>query len=625
MKKKVWLILLAVVLVFGLAVLGCSDGGGSGGGDRKPVKGDLQVPVTLTLAENLYSDGYQARLDIPLKKGDRVIKDDEWTLNVKFTVSRDVPGGIQIGLVDTVTDYWNPLSFDGKAGKGEPNAMFQTEALEEGTEYTLNKIFKALKSSGGTTAAHNQLVFQTEKEYTRSEADNGKPINAAKNPGPVTITFTSGGSESGGEEDEGKMVIKVGETTKDVKVTAVKGTITYLEDETGFVYEAEPSGGYGNEYPKFKVDFGTGKTLSDYKEIKFTFQGVSGDIKYKNLYLYASETEPLGYLNLENNNIGKYEYKNNGDEPMDITLEIDPDDEIVSDITEQEVWFIINIHSRGDASATDPTPTSFIISDIEFVEADIPSGEFEAVTGIEYTGPAFCFVGNKVKLAGKVTPTTATYKTIVWSTTTSGASITGGELTKTAAGKVTLVATIVNGTAEGTDYIETFTDAVEFVALAAVNSKVEKFDENAPKQWAINEKLPFQYFVIASVNGGDTGGFNKDGFSGTQFGVQGAGVTQEIRTIGDWVNLSHTANEVVYFIIDLSGYSNYSQLTETGWKQLYINYGEASLGTYQGFVVDASVTSLTKPASGTEDFSANSEHQALPGYVTRTLPIELTE
>jgi hypothetical protein len=33
------------------------------------------------------------------------------------------------------------------------------------------------------------LIFQTSKEYERDEADNGKSITAAKDPGPVTIFF----------------------------------------------------------------------------------------------------------------------------------------------------------------------------------------------------------------------------------------------------------------------------------------------------------------------------------------------------------------------------------------------------------------------------------------------------
>jgi uncharacterized repeat protein (TIGR02543 family) len=184
MMKKVWLVLLAVVLVFGFAVLGCGGGGGEeiveGGG------GTLNPPATLELTENTYSTGYQAFVNV----GKAIKKDDEWKIDVKFTVSRDVPGGIQIGLVDTVTDYWNPLSWDKDAKEGEPGAIFNTGALVEGEEYTLNKTFIALKDSGGAGTTYNRLVFQTEKEYERATSEEGSSISAAQTPGPITITFT---------------------------------------------------------------------------------------------------------------------------------------------------------------------------------------------------------------------------------------------------------------------------------------------------------------------------------------------------------------------------------------------------------------------------------------------------
>jgi hypothetical protein len=193
MMKKVWPVLLAVVLVFGLAVLGCGSSGGGGGGDTSG-GGALKVPEKLTLEENHYGDGYQAFVDV----GATIKKDDEWTIDVKFTVSRDVPGGIQIGLVDTVTGYWNPLSYDGDAKDDEPNAIYNTGALVKDEEYTLKETFIALKDSGGTTKAHNRLVFQTEKEFSPKNDDSTTTDPTA--PGPVTITFT-GGSSGGGDND----------------------------------------------------------------------------------------------------------------------------------------------------------------------------------------------------------------------------------------------------------------------------------------------------------------------------------------------------------------------------------------------------------------------------------------
>jgi len=156
-------------------------------------------------------------------------------------------------------------------------------------------------------------------------------------------------------------------------------------------------------------------------------------------------------------------------------------------------------------------------------------------------------------------------------------------------------------------------------------------DENpGTAKWPINEKLPFKYFIISSVGGGEaeansngnTPKFNGGGFGGIQPALQGADVTQEIRGTGDWLTLDHTQTEVVYFVFDLSGYDCYSDLSASGWKQFYINYGKGVLGTYQGYVVPNTVTSLTKPA-GAVDYVAPSDKPKAPGYITKTLPIEI--
>jgi len=162
---------------------------------------------------------------------------------------------------------------------------------------------------------------------------------------------------------------------------------------------------------------------------------------------------------------------------------------------------------------------------------------------------------------------------------------------------------------------------------------IELFDEDeaaGSAKWPIDQKLPFKYFIISSVGGGEGGSdgntptFNGGGFGGLQPALQGQGVTQEIRATGNWNNLTHTATEPVYFVFDLSGYDCYSELSASGWKQFYINYGKGVLGTYQGYVVPNSVTSLTKPDGAVEYDGTNSDgYKKAPGYITKTLPIEI--
>jgi len=200
--------------------------------------------------------------------------------------------------------------------------------------------------------------------------------------------------------------------------------------------------------------------------------------------------------------------------------------------------------------------------------------------------------------------------------------------------------TITNAVQEADDYdldgiVDTWGDKYEpTTAVAAdVTLKAGWKEQNWPvianaektasniSQWNINESLPFKYFIIATIGGG-----NADGFGGTQFQFQGGGITGVMGTTGNWTSFAHTSSEIIYYIIDLSGYSSYQEaLTSGQWVQFRINYGGSVLGGYQGYVVDNAVQSLTRPA-GAVDFNGNdgdSTHVPVVGFITRTLPVEL--
>jgi len=141
------------------------------------------------------------------------------------------------------------------------------------------------------------------------------------------------------------------------------------------------------------------------------------------------------------------------------------------------------------------------------------------------------------------------------------------------------------------------------------------------KEWgAINDYMPdSKYFIIASVGGGTENGFN-----GFQPHFQGAGSTDQILTTGNFTALAHTATEVVYFIFDLSEWPNYTTLQNAAWAQFRINYGDSVLGTFAGYIVDGTVSSLTKPAGAVDFALEGTEDKPLaPGYATKTLPVEL--
>jgi len=153
------------------------------------------------------------------------------------------------------------------------------------------------------------------------------------------------------------------------------------------------------------------------------------------------------------------------------------------------------------------------------------------------------------------------------------------------------------------------------------------------KEWDVNGSTPFKYFIVASK------GTSGDGFGGIQFGLQGritdddsTKLGQLVRSTGDWTGLSHTAGEIVYFIIDLTQYTKWDDLNKAdiSWAQFRVNHGEAALGNFQGYIVDNSVQSLTKP-DGAGDFGGGPNNKPgspdddgfLTGYVTKTLPAEL--
>ena len=79
--------------------------------------------------------------------------------------------------------------------------------------------------------------------------------------------------------------------------------------------------------------------------------------------------------------------------------------------------------------------------------------------------------GTPLILTGTVSPNDATYKNITWTVVnagTTGATISGNTLNTTAAGTVTVRATIVNGTAAGTNYTQDFYITIHGESLSAL-------------------------------------------------------------------------------------------------------------------------------------------------------------
>ena len=87
--------------------------------------------------------------------------------------------------------------------------------------------------------------------------------------------------------------------------------------------------------------------------------------------------------------------------------------------------------------------------------------------------PTTATVGTPLTLSGTVSPSNATNQTIVWSVVSGPATVSGNTLNPTGAGTVSLLATIVNGTAQGTNYTQNFTvkvsgGGIAFVAVSGI-------------------------------------------------------------------------------------------------------------------------------------------------------------
>ena len=97
---------------------------------------------------------------------------------------------------------------------------------------------------------------------------------------------------------------------------------------------------------------------------------------------------------------------------------------------------------------------------------------FIAVTGI--TGvPTSATVGTSLTLSGTVSPSNATNKTIDWSVVSGPATVSGNTLNPTGVGTVSLLATVVNGTAQDTNYTQNFSVTISgsgnnFVAVSGI-------------------------------------------------------------------------------------------------------------------------------------------------------------
>jgi hypothetical protein len=186
MKKKVWLVLLAVVLVSGLVMFGCGDKDDpEDPGDGEGWTHDLGPQVLVLTGNFEYGDGYQLNFEpATLFAGEKVTVGDVYKLEISFTGSRDLEEDESVlgfGIVDRVTDYWNPLTWP---SGGKQEEIDKKELTEGVTDLTLT--FTALKTSPNSAPNYNSLNIQFKSPTDKAASGD----SATYNPNPLTLTCT---------------------------------------------------------------------------------------------------------------------------------------------------------------------------------------------------------------------------------------------------------------------------------------------------------------------------------------------------------------------------------------------------------------------------------------------------
>jgi len=196
----------------------------------------------------------------------------------------------------------------------------------------------------------------------------------------------------------GYVSVDVGGTPQNVVVKGGRSD-EYADNRTANVslvtdgYQVQFNGGYGNSYGIFAVDFGTDK-LSDFSNIEFGFKGISGDVGWKRLrvYAYNYNSEKTDYLDSggNTNKIVEYNYESGANASDGLsTISVSEAISGASGITSSKVWFIITIHADV---------ATFQVTNIKFVKQQTAFDTAVGMTtGIAVQGSA-TFAGGIIDL-----------------------------------------------------------------------------------------------------------------------------------------------------------------------------------------------------------------------------------
>ena len=143
--------------------------------------------------------------------------------------------------------------------------------------------------------------------------------------------------------------------------------------------------------------------------------------------------------------------------------------------------------------------------------------------------------------------------------------------------------------------------AKRWVFMDAGNNEI---DEPHAK---LNDFFEAKYFIIATIGGGDVGGFNQ-----LDVGIQGNSTTSanawklnegNLLKSDEYGDFTHNDDEIIYLVFDITKFPSYNTMksdfdeNKCSQMQFVINYGHEELGDFVAYVT---TKSLTKPSDAAD-------------------------
>jgi len=142
----------------------------------KSIGGDLS-PMEIRLADNFeYGDNYQGEVaDKRLLNGHKLTEGEKYTLKITYTASRDLENVMEVGFVDRTpgASYWGALSFRNGADTGAPDGMAVLPKSKKDEVVSQTIKFTIMKTSSGSSAVANTLVFGTKGAGRKGTKNSG--------------------------------------------------------------------------------------------------------------------------------------------------------------------------------------------------------------------------------------------------------------------------------------------------------------------------------------------------------------------------------------------------------------------------------------------------------------------